>query len=88
MHPMLYTAVRSVREGARIILMYYNQLDRLDITSKGRNDFVSQADIEAERAIFRGVNACLSRSWHPGRREWHEGRWRVHMGHRSLGRND
>ena len=32
--------------------MYYNQLDRLDITSKGRNDFVSQADIEAERAIL------------------------------------
>ncbi len=52
MHPMLYTAVRSVREGARVILMYYNQLDRLDITSKGRNDFVSQADIEAERAIL------------------------------------
>ena len=52
MHPMLHTAVRSVREGARIILMYYRQLDRLEISSKGRNDFVSQADIEAERAII------------------------------------
>ena len=48
MHPMLHTAVRSVREGGRVILMYFNQLDRLEYSSKGRNDFVSQADIEAE----------------------------------------
>lgn len=47
MHPMLHTAVRSVREGGRVILMYFNQLDRLEYASKGRNDFVSQADIEA-----------------------------------------
>ena len=52
MHPMLHTAVRSVREGGRVILMYFNQLDRLEYSSKGRNDFVSQADIEAERAVL------------------------------------
>jgi len=49
---MLHTAVRSVREGGRVILMYFNQLDRLEYSSKGRNDFVSQADIEAERAVL------------------------------------
>ena len=52
MHPMLYTAVRAVREAGRVILMYLDQLDRLEVSSKGRNDFVSQADIEAERAIL------------------------------------
>ena len=52
MHPMLHTAVRSVREGGRIILMYFSQLDRLEYSSKGRNDFVSQADIETERAVL------------------------------------
>ena len=52
MHPMLHTAVRSVREGGRVILMYFNQLDRLEYSSKGRNDFVSRADIEAERAVL------------------------------------
>ena len=52
MHPMLHTAVRSVREGGRVILMYFNQLDRLEYSSKGRNDFVSQADVEAERAVL------------------------------------
>ncbi len=51
MHPMLHTAVRAVREAGRVILMYLDQLDRLEVSSKGRNDFVSQADIEAERAI-------------------------------------
>ena len=49
---MLHTAVRSVREGGRIILMYFSQLDRLEYSSKGRNDFVSQADIETERAVL------------------------------------
>ena len=49
---MLHTAVRSVREGGRVILMYFNQLDRLEYSSKGRNDYVSQADIEAERAVL------------------------------------
>ena len=32
--------------------MYFNQLDRLEYSSKGRNDYVSQADIEAERAVL------------------------------------
>jgi len=49
---MLHTAVRSVREAGRVILMYFNQLDRLEYSSKGRNDYVSQADVEAERAVL------------------------------------
>ena len=49
---MLHTAVRSVREGGRVILMYFDQLDRLEYSSKGRNDYVSQADVEAERAVL------------------------------------
>ena len=32
--------------------MYFNQLDRLEYSSKGRNDYVSQADVEAERAVL------------------------------------
>ena len=48
MHPMLNTAVRAARQSARIILMHYDRLDRIEVTQKGRNDFVSQADTEAE----------------------------------------
>ncbi|HJP08393.1 MAG TPA: inositol monophosphatase family protein [Arenicellales bacterium] len=45
---MLNTAVRAARQSARIILMHYDRLDRIEVTQKGRNDFVSQADTEAE----------------------------------------
>ncbi|MED5408402.1 MAG: inositol monophosphatase family protein [Pseudomonadota bacterium] len=48
MHPMLNTAVRAARQSGRIILMHYDRLDRIEVTQKGRNDFVSQADTEAE----------------------------------------
>ena len=48
MHPMLNTAVRAARQSARIILMHYDRLDRIEVIQKGRNDFVSQADTEAE----------------------------------------
>ena len=52
MHPMLNTAIRAARQSGRIILMHYGRLDRLEITAKGRNDFVSQADTEAEEAAL------------------------------------
>jgi myo-inositol-1(or 4)-monophosphatase len=45
---MLNTAVRAARQSARIILLPYDRLDRIEVTQKGRNDFVSQADTEAE----------------------------------------
>ena len=45
---MLNTAVRAARQSARIILMHYDRLDRIEVIQKGRNDFVSQADTEAE----------------------------------------
>ena len=51
-HPMLNTAIRAARQSGRIILMHYNRLDRLEVTSKGRNDYVSQADTEAEEAAL------------------------------------
>ena len=52
MHPMLNTAIRAARQSGRIILMHYGRLDRLEVTAKGRNDFVSQADTEAEEAAL------------------------------------
>ena len=45
---MLNTAVRAARQSGRIILMHYDRLDRIEITRKARNDYVSQADTEAE----------------------------------------
>ena len=49
---MLNTAIAAARLAARIILMHLDYLDRLEIHSKGRNDFVTQVDHEAEAAIL------------------------------------
>ena len=52
MHPMLNTAVKAARRAGNIILRHVNQIDRLTIESKGRNDFVSEVDRQAESEII------------------------------------
>jgi len=52
MHPLLNTAITAARLASRVILMHLDQLDRIEIHSKGRNDFVTQVDREAEAAIL------------------------------------
>jgi len=52
MHPMLNTAIKAARRAGSVILRYSDQLDRLTIESKGRNDFVSQVDRTAEDEII------------------------------------
>jgi myo-inositol-1(or 4)-monophosphatase len=52
MHPLLNTAVKAARRAGKVIMRYASQLDRLTVESKGRNDFVSQVDREAEAEII------------------------------------
>ena len=52
MHPMLNTAIAAARLASRIILMHLDHLDRIEIHSKGHNNFVTQVDREAEAAIL------------------------------------
>lgn len=52
MHPMLNTAIRAARRGAKVIVRNLEQIDRLTIETKGRNDFVSQVDRQAEADII------------------------------------
>jgi len=52
MHPLLNTAIKAARRAGKVILRYAGQLDRLKIESKGRNDFVSQVDRDAEAEII------------------------------------
>lgn len=52
MHPMLNTAIKAARRAGSVILRYSDQLDRLTIESKGRNDFVSEVDRAAESEII------------------------------------
>jgi len=52
MNPMLTIAVRAAREASRVITRNFNRIDRLTITDKGSNDFVSEVDRNAEAVII------------------------------------
>ncbi|MDR3428638.1 MULTISPECIES: inositol monophosphatase family protein [Silvimonas] len=52
MHPMLNTAVRAARRAASVIQRASNNLDLITPEKKGHNDFVSEVDRAAEKAII------------------------------------
>ncbi len=53
MHPLLNTAIKAARRAGTIIMRHVDQLDRLTVETKGRNDFVSEVDRLAEAEIIR-----------------------------------
>ncbi len=55
MHPMLNIAVRAARNAGKVIIRSFEQLDKVEIESKGSNDFVTSADIAAEEAIIETI---------------------------------
>jgi len=52
MHPMLNIAVRAARNAGKIITKYANRVDTLTISTKARNDFVTDVDKQAEEEII------------------------------------
>ncbi|HNV87964.1 MAG TPA: inositol monophosphatase family protein [Methylotenera sp.] len=58
MHPMLSNAVKAAREAGRIINRASQDVNALTITSKTFNDFVSEVDHAAERAIIDTLKAA------------------------------
>lgn len=53
MHPMLNIAVRAARNAGNIIVRAMEHVDRLNITEKSENDFVTEVDKAAEQEIIR-----------------------------------
>ncbi|MGH8807397.1 MAG: inositol monophosphatase family protein [Noviherbaspirillum sp.] len=52
MHPMLNTAVKAARRAASIINRASFDIDRIKVTEKKHNDFVTEVDQAAELAII------------------------------------
>lgn len=52
MDSMLNIAVRAARAAGDLISRYSGRIDTLTISNKGRNDFVSEVDKQAEREII------------------------------------
>ena len=57
MHPMLNIATRAARSAGRILLRYFERTDQLTVTSKSRNDFVSEVDRGVEAAIIQELHS-------------------------------
>ena len=55
MHPTVNIAVRAARAAGDVILRYHNQVDLLTIENKSINDFVSEVDKTAEKAIINEI---------------------------------
>jgi myo-inositol-1(or 4)-monophosphatase len=51
-HALLNIAVRAARRAGEIIVRNLNRLESLTVTTKGRNDFVSEVDTQAEAEII------------------------------------
>lgn len=55
MHPMLNIAVRAARNAGKIIARSFEELDLVETTQKGSNDFVTNVDREAEKVIIATI---------------------------------
>lgn len=55
MHPTLTIAKRAAISAGKIILRSHDRLDTLTVSSKRRNDFVSEVDVQAEQEIIREI---------------------------------
>ena len=51
-------AMEAARRGADVLLRYWEKLDKDDADVKARNDWVSRADRESERAIVDSLSAA------------------------------
>jgi myo-inositol-1(or 4)-monophosphatase len=52
MHPMLNTAVKAARRAGTVINRASFDIDRIKVSEKGHNDFVTEVDKAAEQAII------------------------------------
>ena len=58
MHPLINTAIKAARRAGNVIMRHLDQLERLSIETKGRNDFVSEVDRQAEEEILKIIHAA------------------------------
>lgn len=56
MHPILNVAMIAAREAGEIILRNLDNIDRLNIEEKTKNNFVSEVDRLAEQAIIKAIH--------------------------------
>ena len=56
MQPILNIAIRAARSAGALIVRQMERVDSLNITAKGRNDFVTEVDQRAEQIIIDTIH--------------------------------
>lgn len=56
MDPIVNIGIKAARQAGNIILRYIDQIDRLAVEKKGRNDFVTEVDRMAEDDIVETIH--------------------------------
>ncbi|OGT44539.1 MAG: inositol monophosphatase [Gammaproteobacteria bacterium RIFCSPHIGHO2_12_FULL_38_11] len=56
MHPMLNIAIQAARQASKIMLRALDQMDKIEITEKNPNDFVTQVDRVSEEIIIETIH--------------------------------
>ena len=56
MHPLLNIAISAARSAGNLIARSAEHVDRLTVTSKSHNDFVSEVDRQAEQEIIQQIH--------------------------------
>lgn len=59
MHPIVNIATRAARQAGEIITRATEHMDKLTITSKSENDYVSEVDNMAEQEIIRTIRKAF-----------------------------
>ncbi len=53
MHPLTHNALRAARDAGKLIVRAMQDLERIEVTRKSANDYVSQVDRTAENIILQ-----------------------------------
>ncbi len=56
MHPLLNVAIMAARNAGKTLIRKMIDLDRLRVEKKGHNDYVSEADHAAEKAVISTIH--------------------------------
>lgn len=60
LNPVVTIMVKAARQGGNVLLRHINKLDSLNVVEKGRLDYASEVDADAEKAVIKELKRGYS----------------------------